>query len=96
MFVSKMIQEGMGSCREREIETEREERGEFMMVERECVVGVMSLRKEMGSSTRVAGPALDEYGQLFCPGITSEKAECNVLMLGKGSYRCGNLWKLSI
>lgn len=84
MFVSKMIQEGMGiqEGREREIETEREERGEFIMVEREGV-GVMSLRKEMGSSIQVAGLALDEYGQLFYPGITSEKAECKCTDAGK-------------
>ena len=36
----------------------------------------MSSRKEMGSSTHVEGRALDEFGQLFCPGVRDTKAEC--------------------
>lgn len=53
-----------------------------MMQEREWA-GVMSWRKAMQSSTHAEGLTSDEYGELFYPGVTGEKAEHMCIDAGK-------------
>lgn len=69
LYVNEMIQEGMErSERERKKGVginDGGERGEGAVV--------ISSRKEPVSSAHVEGLALDEYGQLFYPGVRDEK-----------------------
>lgn len=71
MYVNERIQEGIErNERERrmgEVSDDGGERGEG--------AAAMSSRQEMEPSTYVEGLDLDDYGQLFYPGVRGEKAE---------------------